>query len=217
MCCTVTQHKFWFGRWVLTAGFDLTMSSCPASLRRFSSGTKFTEWDSTSGSTGDQLYHALPPPNSFLPHLLFSSTTYYIPMYLKCVAFLSTSPKHSDIPIATFQLSRIVLNNSIFQNRWFHLFFFWIVKEGNSVTCLIASCSSTSTKLTRKCSLKNYIHCQHSRVAPTDGSPAALSPPFFKHSCLWRSATTIWDAEGHMSAILMEDGELVQRHRARMC
>ena len=88
MCCTVTQHKFWFGRWVLTAGFDLTMSSCPASLRRFSSGTKFTEWDSTSGSTGDQLYHALPPPNSFLPHLPFSSTTYYIPTWSVWLSYL---------------------------------------------------------------------------------------------------------------------------------
>ena len=88
MCCTVTQSKFWFGRWVLTAGFDLTMSSCPASLRRFSSGTKFTEWDSTSGSTGDQLYHALPPPNSFLPHLPFSSTTYYIPTWSVWLSYL---------------------------------------------------------------------------------------------------------------------------------
>ena len=143
---------------------------------------------------------------------------YILYTYLKCVAFLFTSPKHSDIPIATFQLSLIVLNNSLFQNRWFHLFFFWIVKERNSVTCLIASCSSTAPQNWQESVPKRIIStastasCSHRWFSQA----AALSPPFFKHSCLWRNATTIWDAEGHMSAILMEDDELVQIHSVRI-
>ena len=192
------------------------MSSCPASLRRFSSGTKFTEWNSTSGSTGDQLYHALPPPNSFLPHLPFSSTTYYIPTWSVWLSYLLLQNTAIFLlpPFNFHSLCSTILYFKI-DDFTFSSFELWkkeIVWHASLPHAPPPPQNWQESVPKRIISTASTASCSHRWFSQA----AALSPPFFKHSCLWRNATTIWDAEGHMSAILMEDDELVQIHSVRI-